>query len=132
MAKKALYFTEAERLYVIEQCTLSEIASRLRIAERTVRNWKEEGDWERKRLQYLQSRQSFHEELYEFTRQLMKSIKDDMDAGKEVSTGKMYTFARLLPLISKVKEYEDQTSEGKQDEVDLKTIINEAIKEAIG
>lgn len=107
MAKKAQYFNEAERLYVVEQCTLAEIASRLRLAEKTVRTWKDEGDWETKRLQYLRSKQSFHEELYEFSRKLMQSIKDDIDAGEKVETGRLYTLTRLLPMLVKVKDYED-------------------------
>ncbi|MFN7066137.1 MAG: phage terminase small subunit-related protein, partial [Aquificaceae bacterium] len=61
MAKKQLYFNEAERLYVIEQCTIQEIANRLRVSEKTVRLWKEEGDWENKRLQYLKSKEFFHQ-----------------------------------------------------------------------
>ena len=42
MSKKALYFAEAERLYVTEQNTVNEIAERLNLAEKTVRNWKKE------------------------------------------------------------------------------------------
>ncbi len=119
MAKKQLYFNEAERLYVVEQCTLMEIASRLRLGEKTVRIWKEEGDWETKRLQHIKSKEAFHEELYEFARKLMRTIKEDMENGKKVDPGRMYAFIRLLPLITKVKDYEDvlskkETEEGKK------------------
>ncbi|HBE45731.1 MAG TPA: hypothetical protein DDW17_09915 [Deltaproteobacteria bacterium] len=119
MAKKQLYFNEAERLYVVEQCTLMEIASRLRLGEKTVRIWKEEGDWETKRLQHIKSKEAFHEELYEFARKLMRTIKEDMENGEKVDPGRMYAFTRLLPLITKVKDYEDvlskkETEEGKK------------------
>lgn len=53
LAKKQLLFADAERLYIIDHCTLGEIASRLRIHEKTVANWKEEGDWENKRKNIL-------------------------------------------------------------------------------
>lgn len=135
MAKKQLYFTEAERLYVVEQCTLSEIASRLKIAEKTVRNWKEEGDWENKRLQYLKGKQAFHEEMYEFARSLMKTIKEDMDNGERIDPGRMYAFTRLLPLIYRVKEYEDVVSSEKteqQDTQDIKDIIRHVLSEELG
>jgi len=115
MAKKAQYFNEAERLYVVEQCTIAEIASRLRLAEKTVRNWKDEGDWETKRLQYVRSKQSFHEELYEFARKLMQSIKEDMEAGEKVETGRLYTLTRLLPMLVKVKDYEDVAAKKEAD-----------------
>jgi muconolactone delta-isomerase len=119
MAKKQLYFNEAERLYVVEHCTLMEIASRLRLGEKTVRIWKDEGDWETKRLQHIKSKEAFHEELYEFARKLMRTIKEDMENGKKVDPGRMYAFIRLLPLITKVKDYEDvlskkETEEGKK------------------
>jgi hypothetical protein len=132
MAKKQLYFNEAERLYIIEQCTIVEIASRLQLGEKTVRLWKEEGDWERKRLQYIHSKQSFHEELYEFAKSLMYSIRDSMQKGERIDPGRMYAFTRLLPMIYKVKEYEDVVSAHKEEDVDIKELIRQAIGEAIG
>ncbi|HBE44264.1 MAG TPA: hypothetical protein DDW17_02115 [Deltaproteobacteria bacterium] len=127
MAKKQLYFNEAERLYVVEQCTLTEIASRLRLAEKTVRLWKDEGDWEGKRMQHLKSKEAFHEELYEFARKLMKTIKEDMENGERVDPGRMYAFTRLLPLIIKVKDYEDVLSK-KEREEDKKGLTDDVLK----
>ncbi len=107
MAKKDLYFDSAERMYVIEQKTFAEIASQLDVSERTLSDWKAEGEWDAKRAQYLESRQSFHEELYEFSRTLMKSIKRDLDNEKQVDSGRLYALCRLLPNVQKVKDYED-------------------------
>lgn len=133
MAKKQLYFNEAERLYVIEQCTIQEIANRLRVSEKTVRLWKEEGDWENKRLQYLKSKEFFHQELYEFARKLMKSIKEDLEKGEKVDPGRMYAFTKLLPMMIKVKEYEEAvSSQAKEDTKDLKEIIKHVLSEELG
>ena len=129
MAKKQLYFNEAERLYVVEQCTIAEIASRLRLGEKTVRIWKDEGDWENKRLRFLKGKESFHEELYEFGRKLMKSIKEDMDNSVKVDSGRLYTLTRLLPLITKVKDYEDVVS--KKDEQGVKSGLTEDVLKLI-
>jgi hypothetical protein len=117
VAKKQLYFAEAERLYVIEQCTFAEIASRLKVNEKTVRSWKEEGDWDTKRLQYLKSKQSFHEELYTFARLLLKNIREDMEAGKQVDANRLYTLTRMIPQLVKVKDYEEvaRKAEGGTD-----------------
>ena len=131
MAKKQLYFNEAERLYVVEQCTLAEIASRLRLAEKTVRNWKDEGDWEAKRVGHLKSKEAFHEELYEFARKLMRSIKEDMDKGEKVDPGRMYAFTRLLPLITKVKDYEDVVAKKEKDEDTTKPGLTEDVLKVI-
>lgn len=107
MAKKQAFYAEAERLYVVEQMTFAEIASRLKLAEKTVRLWKDDGDWENKRKQYLTQKQAFHEELYTFARFLMTSIQADMASGEKVDSGRLYAFTRILPLITKVKDYED-------------------------
>lgn len=116
MVKRDIHFPEAERLYVIEQMTINEIASKLRLNEKTIRIWKNMGDWENKRRKYLKSKLSFHEELYEFSRKLMSSIKDDLENGEKVDSGRLYTFTRLLPLITKVKEYEDIAAKSDEKE----------------
>lgn len=115
MAKKAQLFAEAERLYVIEQCTLGEIASRLRIHEKTAANWKEEGDWDSKRNKHLKGKRAFHEELYEFTRTLMRSIKTDLEEGKQVDPGRMFAFNNLVGKLKNVKEYEDVVAKKEKD-----------------
>ncbi len=110
MAKKALYFPEAERLYVNELLTLEEICSRLPVSERTLRYWKEEGAWDDKKKQAQRAKTAMHEELYEFVRVLLKSIKEDIAAGKEVAQSRMYAFVNLIPRIYKLKEYEEAMS----------------------
>lgn len=131
MAKKHLFFIEAERLYTIEQNTLSEIATKLNISERTLQAWKQEGDWDRKKKQYLSERQSFHEELYVFARKLAKSIMDDWDRGDKVDPGRLYALAKLLPMILKVKDYEAVAAE-KDEKVNIEDVLKKALSEAMG
>ncbi len=109
MAKEQLHGLEAERLFVIEQCTLSEIAGRLGVSVRTIQNWKAHGDWDAKRRAYLASRRSFHEELYEFGKDLLGKIRKDMAEEKDIPTGQLYALLRLLPNLIKVKDYEAVT-----------------------
>jgi uncharacterized protein YjcR len=131
MAKKHLYFNEAERLYIVEQCTIGEIASRLNLGEKTVRLWKEEGDWDTKRKQFLKERQSLAEELFVFARKLARSIMDDWDKGEKVDQGRLYALARLLPMILKVKDYEANLSE-KEEKVNLDEVLKKALSETLG
>ena len=107
MTDKTLYLNEAERLYVYELLSMEEVASRLHITSRTVANWKAKGDWEIKKKRFLKSKQAFHEELYEFARKILRDIKSDLENGEKVDTGRMYAFTKMLPLITKIKEYED-------------------------
>lgn len=131
MAKKHLYFNEAERLYVVEQCTISEIASRLKLGEKTVRLWKEEGDWERKKAQFLKEKQSLSEELFVFARKLARSIMDDWDKGEKVDPGRLYALARILPLIMKAKDFETAIAE-KKEQVNIEEVLKKALSEAFG
>lgn len=132
MAKKHLYFNEAERLYVVEQCTIAEIASRLGLGEKTVRLWKEEGDWERKRAQFLKEKQSLAEELFLFARKLARSIMDDWDKGEKVDTGRLYALGRILPLILKTRDFEQSLQAGKKEELNIEEVIKKALSEALG
>jgi len=116
LSKKQVYFADAERMYVIEQRSVDKIASVLDLNFKTVLGWKQEGNWEEKRFSFLRSKQMFHEELYEFSRKLMISIKDDIEKGEKIDAGRMYTFTRMLPLITKIKEYEDVASKKQESE----------------
>jgi len=107
MSKKALQFANAERMYVREMCTCMEIAASCHISEKTVRLWKDEGQWDVQRANNTRSQKLFAEELYEFSRALLKNIMSDMKEGKPVSDARLYTLCRLCPQLLNVKEYED-------------------------
>lgn len=109
-SKTALYFDEAERLYVFENLTIDETAVRVNVSSRTIATWKVKGDWDLKRLEYKKTKQAFHAELYDFARKLMKEISEDMDDGVKVDTGRFYALTKMLPMLVKVKEYEDVIS----------------------
>lgn len=132
MAKEQLHGLEAERLYVIEQCTLETIAGRLGVSVRTIQNWKTKGDWDAKRRAYLGSRSSFHEELYEFGRDLLANIRNDLREGREPGTGKLYTLGRLLGSLLKVKDYEDVAARKEETVKGLTPDIVALIEKEIG
>ncbi len=107
MNSKKYLFNEAERIFIYEYSTVDEVADKLRLNRKTIMSWKEEGDWDKKRKDFLKSKQSFHEELYEFARKLMKDITSDMDSGEKIDPGRMYAFCKIIPMFTKVKDYED-------------------------
>ncbi|MDQ7799548.1 MAG: hypothetical protein RDU76_11515 [Candidatus Edwardsbacteria bacterium] len=135
MSKQQLYGAEAERMYVIDQLTIAEIASRLRANEKTIRSWKDAGDWEIKRGAYLKSKQSFHEELYEFGRLLLKKIREDMANNIPVDANRLYTLTRIIPQLIKVKDYEqiakqrDNESGKEPGSADLVKTVEDALKQ---
>ena len=107
---------EAENLFVYKQNTLEEIASKLGISSKSVSRWKARYSWDKKRADFLKSKQCFHEELYELARKLMKDIESDIDAGEKIDPGRMYSLCRILPMFLKVKDYEEVTSKAHKKE----------------
>lgn len=107
MAKKAIHYAEAERLYVSEYNTLEQISEKLGVAERTLRYWKEQGGWDKKRVAFQENTSAFHAELYDLARSLAKTIKTSLDSETEPSPHQLYTLTKLIPLLNKTKDYED-------------------------
>ena len=107
MANSEIIIANAERFYVIERMTEKEVAQQVGVHERTIRRWKKEHNWDVKKDQYFQTASLFHKEMYNFARKLMISIEYDLGNGNEINSSRMYTFAKILPLITKIKDYED-------------------------
>lgn len=107
MTNKQYLFVEAERQYIYKFMTIEEISSRLNVSSKTLSLWKEKGDWNNKRREFLKSKQAFHEDLYVFARKLMNDIMADIDNGEKVDPGRMYAFCKIIPMFVKVKNYED-------------------------
>ena len=107
MTNKQYLIGEAENLFVYKLKTVETIANELNLSRKTVMNWKEKGDWDNKRKLYIKSKIAFHEELFEFARKIMKDITEDMEKGNKIDAGRMYAFCKLVPMFTKVKDYED-------------------------
>ena len=128
MAKKEVLLENAQRLYVIEQMTIDEVARKMEDNERTIRRWKTEHNWDLKKEQYIKTKQMFHEELYNFARKLMISIEYDMENNEKVDPGRMFAFTKMLPLITKIKEYEDEVSKKVTEDTGSKELSPEFMK----
>jgi DNA-binding XRE family transcriptional regulator len=107
LTNKQYLIGEAENLFVYKLKTVETIANELNLSRKTVMNWKEKGDWDNKRKLYIKSKIAFHEELFEFARKIMKDITEDMEKGNKIDAGRMYAFCKLVPMFTKVKDYED-------------------------
>jgi hypothetical protein len=129
LTKKHLLFADAETLYVIEQRTVEEISEKLKVNEKTVRNWKAEGNWDSKRIQYIKSKQMFHEDLYNFARKLMATIEDSFEKGERVDPGRLYAFMRMVPMITKIRDYEAVIAKSKSKKENQKGLSKETVKQ---
>lgn len=115
MNNKNFLQSEAERLFIYEMYSITGIAKRLNISRNTVIKWKEQNDWSNKKRDFLKSKQCFHEEMYEFARKLMRDIQTDIENGEKPDQARLFTFCKLIPMFTKVKNYEDLTNEHKKE-----------------
>lgn len=142
--KKDMLMPIAERMYVIEQQTIDSTAASLQVAEKTIRLWKAEGNWDVKRSQYLKTKTDFHEDLYNFARKLMKVIALDLDRMIETPTiddaerdkrieSRINSMSRLLDKLPKTKDYEARVKAEEQAEAEVPgDMIAAKVKEILG
>lgn len=77
MGKKAALFEEAKRLYVQEGKTLAAIFEQLNVSQQTLVKWKQEGDWETWRMNYIRSEEHLDQVLNELKKKLaLKALED--------------------------------------------------------
>lgn len=127
MAKKAQFFTEAERLYIDGHQTLESIAAKLKISERTVWAWKEEGDWETKRAKFLEAASSTHEKTFTLYNLILKRVTEQLENNQEPSQSQLYTLTKLAPLFAKIQTYEE--SQVRKGAPEATALSESAIKE---
>lgn len=127
MTKKRKHLKEAEKLYVERHLTLREIAGRLPVSYTTLRAWKQEEDWERKKKDRLLEAQAFHQELYSLGRELSAEIRRDMRAGVEIKPARYYALGRIMDIVEKTHKYEEKLLDRKKNakkDVSIKDLVN--------
>lgn len=111
--KKHVLAETAERFYIEKFMTLENIAKQLNVSERTLCRWKTVDNWENKRLEYIKSKTTFHEDLYNFGRTLLEAIRADISNGKRVDPSRLHTVTKIMTLLKNVKTYEDKVLNDK-------------------
>ena len=108
--KKQILAETAAKLYIEKLMTLETIAKQLNVSKRTLQRWKAEGNWDEKRFNYIQSKTTFHEDLYSFGKSLLDSIMTDMKNGEKVEPSRLYTVTKIMNMLKNVKTYEDKVT----------------------
>ena len=129
--KKHVLAETATKLYTEKFMTLESIAKQLNVNERTLRRWKSADNWENKRIEYLKSKTTFHEDLYNFGRTLLETIKADISNGERVEPSRLHTVTKIMTLLKNVKTYEDKVLNDKHTpkKVNHREISPETIRE---
>lgn len=100
---------QAEHLYVYEQKEFTEIAKTVGVNERTLRTWAKRDHWKEKRENYLRSKEALKYELIDFTRSLLRDVKEDYAAGEEPSRTKVNLLSRFGYMIVPPSEFKNES-----------------------
>ena len=112
MSKRETYEPLARQYFVESQMPVSSIAKRLPVTEKTLHNWKKEGNWEQQRANFLRSKYSCYGSLYELVSLLVQDSLHQFKTDGTFPEAKTLSFlinaAEKLP---KMKNFENLLAE---------------------
>lgn len=112
MAKKELYGKLAEQYYVENNMPISGIAKKLSITEKTLHEWKREGEWDKKRSTFLHSCYSCYSSLYELvTLMANDAINQYKTEGTLPEAKQLYFLKDMVVKLPKMKSFENNLVE---------------------
>jgi uncharacterized protein YjcR len=124
MSKKTEFFAIAEKMYTEEQIPISGIADRLDITEKTLRSWRDEGSWEKKKAQIMKSSQSCHAELYKLVEKLTTQMTEEIESGGSPDGAKLYFVSKMIDKLPKLKAYEETAGEKQEEKLSTDDLVN--------
>lgn len=116
--KKNKYFDKAEKMYVEQFITEVGVAKRLGISDRTVRRWKAEGDWGKKRKEYLNKQTLTNYDMYQLVRQMLDDFNEDLANNQQIDVSRLNKFLNIT----------EEMVKPKTKKLTLKELLNIAIK----
>lgn len=134
-SKKDVYLDVAEQMFVFQNMTREEIAKRLKLSDKTVREWAKEHGWEEKKKQLLECKRATHQELYELVRMLTSGLRQDQADGKEISWQRISALKGLIDSLNITKKYEDAVTtekDAKEQKADSPEALTAQVHEILG
>lgn len=116
--KKNKYFDKAEKMYVEQFITEVGVAKRLGISDRTVRRWKAEGDWGKKRKEYLNKQTLTNYDMYQLVRQMLDDFNEDLANNQQIDVSRLNKFLNIT----------EEMVKPKAKKLTLEELLNIAIK----
>jgi transposase-like protein len=113
MGKFEEHYELCEQLYVNKGYTLSRVKNETGVSLTTLTKWKDAGDWEKRRKQYLQTNRSLKALLEEIKLKLAKGVLDKLEKN-EIDTQAVYALSSLL---RNTKQDKPGDSPGSPDDV---------------
>ena len=128
MKKFEEYGILAEKYYVEEQLSLSQISTKLNICTKTLTDWKKRERWEEKRKEFLSSQYSCFSALQELLMYLSKDALTKIKSGEVPESASLNFIAKMSEKLPKLKALnEEETCQKHELNVDKQTQIAKLI-----
>jgi hypothetical protein len=97
MAKKAIYYEDAKRLYVFEGFSLDTVCELLKgnVSRKTLYNWKEAHGWDEKRKKHVESSENIAVDLQELVKKSIFQYQADPTAHNMFAVHKAITSLKI-------------------------------------
>jgi uncharacterized protein YjcR len=105
----------AEKLYINDNMTCTEIADTIGKSRATVEKWARKYGWKEKRADLIGSRRALPQRIFELWNKVTTRIEKDIDEGREVSASRYRLASQLFEQIPKAEQVEKAAS-GKPEE----------------
>lgn len=130
MKKFDEYGILAEKYFVEEQLTLTEISERLNITSKTLVEWKKQGNWEEKRKTFLSSQYSCYSALQELLMYLSKDALTKIKSGEVPESASLNFIAKMaekLPKLKSINEEKSKTSVNTDTQTQIAQLIDKKL-----
>lgn len=125
--KKQSYEILAAQYFIENQMSIAEIARRLSISEKTLHNWKNDGQWVEKRNRFLKSQYSTNHSLYEFLNLILEKALDDFkNEGIMPDQKTTYFIMNMAGKLPQLKQYESSMIKEKSEELNEQQPVNDS------
>lgn len=128
MNKFEEYGILAEKYYVEEQYSLSQISEKLKINTKTLSEWKKQENWEEKRKTFLSSQYSCYSALQELLMYLSKDALTKIKSGEVPESASLNFIAKMSEKLPKIKSLNEEPKDVKKEiNIDTQTEIAKLI-----
>lgn len=108
MNKFEEYGILAEKYFVEEQLSLTEISEKLNINTKTLIEWKKQENWEEKRKNFLSSQYSCYSALQELLMYLSKDALMKIKSGEVPESASLNFIAKMAEKLPKIKAINEE------------------------
>lgn len=113
MAKKSQYYQIAEQMFVFDHLSVSDIAEQIPVSERTIGDWRRDGNWDVRRDQSVALQSSTTEKLHKLVDKLIDNTVSSIENGQEPSQSQLYLIGKLTPALIRMQKFEETVTDKK-------------------